>query len=77
MRSGIVISQKIYNSLFDSWKNVPGPKKCTPVKWNLNIQNINGFDLSAFNRFKPLTHPINIRNLTLIIPKALSEIVER
>ena len=41
-----------------------------------NIQNIHGFDLSAFNRFKPLTYPIDKTNLKQIMPNALSEPLE-
>ncbi len=41
-----------------------------------NIQDVNGFDLSSFNRFKPLMYPINGAKLKQIMPNALSESVE-
>lgn len=41
-----------------------------------NIQDIHGFDLSAFSRFKPLTYPIDKTNLKQIMPNALSEPLE-
>ena len=41
-----------------------------------DTQDINGFDLSAFNRFKPLTYPIDKTNLKHIMPNALSEAQE-
>ncbi len=41
-----------------------------------DTQDINGFDLSAFNRFKPLMYPINGAKLKQIMPNALSESME-
>ena len=41
-----------------------------------DTQDINGFDLSAFNRFKPLTCPIDSANLKQVMPNALSAPLE-
>ena len=41
-----------------------------------SLKEINGFDLSGFNHFKPITLPINETNLKQIMPNALSESLE-
>lgn len=41
-----------------------------------DTQDINGFDLSAFNRFKPLTCPIDRTSLKQVMPNTLSAPLE-